>query len=248
MGAERSTPIPSLFFFVPASALALATRPRFVLGAGGTGPALRAASLAASWRILSVTMIWRKISFMGYINNFNWLRRPKCAFFVWLPRLLSRLLIMFRFSFQQKQEIKHPLLEWQLFNKATFQHPLCNFRPRAGWELNALRTVYPRLQQPYCPPSMLLNNRAQRLWVWNMDQRPLPLLVPAPGTPLRDAGFQESCRRTSQEAFVSLNEAHFHGISCLPYAVTRFFFQKKYITARTSQCRCSIFTCCWYRR
>lgn len=163
-------------------------------------PGLRAASLAALWWIPSVTVIWRKILFMGYINNFNWLRRPKCAFFVWLPRLLSRLLITFRFSFQQKQEIKHPLLEWQLFNEATFQHPLCNFRPRAAWELNALRTVYPRLQGPYQPP-VLLNNRAQCLWIWNMDQRHLPLLVPTPRTPLHDTRFHESCRRTSQEAF-----------------------------------------------
>lgn len=97
-----------------------------------TGSALGGARLAVLRWILSVIMIWRKIVFMGYINNFNWLGRPKCAFFVWLPRLLSRLLIMFRFSFQQKQEIKHPLLEWQLFNKPAFQHPLCNFRPGAS--------------------------------------------------------------------------------------------------------------------
>lgn len=90
------------------------------------------ANLAEFWWILSVIMMGRKILFMGCINNFNWLRSPKCAFFVWLPSLLSLLLIMLLCSFQQKQEIRHPLLEWQIFNKPTFQHPLCNFRRRAS--------------------------------------------------------------------------------------------------------------------
>lgn len=151
----------------------IAVWPQFILGSWRhTGAGLWAASPAVLWWILSVIMIWRKILFMGYINNLNWLRHPKCAFFAWLPRLLSLLLIMFHFSFQQKQEIKHPLLEWQLFNRPTFQHPLCNFRPRASQELSAFRTVYPLLQGPHQPP-VLLNNRAQCSWGWNTGCLPL---------------------------------------------------------------------------
>lgn len=39
------------------------------------------ANLAEFWWILSVIMMGRKILFIGCINNFNWLRSPKCAFF-----------------------------------------------------------------------------------------------------------------------------------------------------------------------